>query len=68
MRVRISLGKVFNVLQSPIGRMASWPMKNIRTFFSKQRYLYLSLVERKEAEFYHNVDRRRNLVCFNDLF
>ena len=63
MRVpRISLGKLFNVLQSPIGRMASWPMRNIKTFPSKQMYLYLSLVERKEAEFYHNIDRRRYLV------
>ena len=63
MRVpRISLGKLLNVLQSPIGRMASWPMRNIKTFPSKQMYLYLSLVERKEAEFYHNIDRRRWLV------
>ena len=36
MRVpRISLGKLFNVLQSPIGRMALWPMRNIKTFPSK---------------------------------
>ena len=68
MRVpRISLGKLFNVLQSPIGRMASWPMRNIKTFPSKQMYLYLSLVERKEAEFYHNIDRRRYLVWFKWL-
>ena len=68
MRVpRISLGKLFNVLQSPIGRMASWPMRNIKTFPSKQMYLYLSLVERKEAEFYHNINRRRYLVCFKWL-
>ena len=43
-------------------------MRNIETFPSNQMRPYLSLVERKEAEFYHNVDRRRNLVCFNDLF
>ena len=63
MRVpRISLGKLFNVLQSFIGRMASWPMRNIETFSSKQMYLYLSLVEKKVTEFYHNIDRRRYLV------
>ena len=63
MRVaRISLGKFFNVLQSPIGRMASLPMRNIKTFPSKQMYLYLSLVERKAAQFYHNMERRRYLV------
>ena len=68
MRVpRISLGKLFNVLQSPIGRMASWPMRNIKTFPSKQMYLYLSLVERKEKEFYHNIDWRRFLVWFKWL-
>ena len=32
-----------------------WPMRNIETFPSKQMYLYLSLVEGKEAEFYHNI-------------
>ena len=52
----ISLGKLFNVLQSPIGRMASWPMRNIKTFPSKQMYFYLSLVARKVAEFYHDID------------
>ena len=68
MRVpRISLGKLFNVLQSPIGRMASWPMRNIETFPSKQMYLYISLVERKVAEFYHNIDRGRYLVWFKLL-
>ena len=68
MRVpRISLGKLFNVLQSPIGRMASWPMRNIYTFPSKQMYPYLSLVERKEPEFFHNVDSRRYLVWFKCL-
>ena len=40
--------KLFNLLLSPIGRVA------IETFPSKQMYLYLSLVERKIAEFYHN--------------
>ena len=63
MRVpRISLAKLLNVLQSPIGRMASWPMRNIKTFPSKQMYLYLSLVERKVAESYQNIDRRCYLV------
>ena len=33
-------------------------MRNIETFLSKQMYSYLSLVERKEAEFFHNIDRR----------
>ena len=60
----LGFGKLFNVLQSLIGRMASRPMRNIETFPSKQMYLYLSLVERKVAEFYHNVDRRRYLVWF----
>ena len=58
----LGFGKLFNVLQSLIGRMASRPMRNIETFPSKQMYLYLSLVERKEAEFYHNLDRRPYLV------
>ena len=47
-------GKLFNVLQSLIGRMASRPMRNIETFPSNQMYLCLSLVERKVAEFYLN--------------
>ena len=34
-------------------------MRNLETFLSKQMYPYLSLVERKIAEFYHNIDRRR---------
>ena len=69
MRVpRISLGKLFNVLQSPVGRMASWPMRNIKAYPSKQMYLYLSLVERKEAEFYHNIDRKGYWFGSNDLF
>ena len=34
-------------------------MRNIETFPSKRMYTYLSLVERKEAEFYHNIDRMR---------
>ena len=37
-------------------------MRNIETFPSKQMYPYLSLVERKVAEFYHNIDRRSGLV------
>ena len=51
----LGFGKPFNVLQSPIGRVASQPMRNIETFPSKHMYLYLSLVERKVAEFYHNM-------------
>ena len=47
--------------------MASWPMRNIKRFPSKQMDLCLSLVERKEAEFYHNIDRRRYLVWFKRL-
>ena len=46
--------KLFDLLLSPIGRVASRPMRKIETFPSKQMYLYLSLVERKVAEFYHN--------------
>ena len=52
----LGFGKLFNVLQSPIGRVASQPMRNIERFPSKQMYLYLSLVERKVAEFYQNID------------
>ena len=37
-------------------------MRNIEIFTSKQMYPYLSLDERKVAEFYHNIDRRRWLV------
>ena len=37
-------------------------MRNIETFPSKQMYPYLSLDERKVAEFYHNIDRMRWLV------
>ena len=36
--------------------------RNIERFPSKQMYPYLSLVERKVAEFYHNIDRMRCLV------
>ena len=43
-------------------------MRNIETFPSKQIYPYPSLVERKEAEFYHNIDRRRYWFGSNDLF
>ena len=53
--------KLFNLLLSSIGRVASRPMRNIERFPSKQINLYLSSVERKVAEFYHNIDR-------NDLF
>ena len=60
----LGFGKLFNVLQSLIGRMASRPMRNIETFPSKQMYLYLSLVKRKVAEFYHNIDRKRYWVWF----
>ena len=55
------------MLQSPIGRMASRPMRNIETFPSKQMYLDLLLVERKVAEFYHDIDRRLYLVLLNRL-
>ena len=48
--------RLFNPLLSPIGQVASQPMRNIETFPSKQMYLYLSLAQRKEAEFYHNID------------
>ena len=50
------------MLQSPMGRMASRPMRNIETFSSQQMYRHLSLVERKVTEFYHNIDRRRYFV------
>ena len=60
--MRVTMMKLFNLLLSPIGRVASWPMRNIATFPSMQMYLYLSLVERKVAEFYHNIDRRSWLV------
>ena len=33
-------------------------MRNNETFHSKQMYPYLSLVERKEADFNHNIDGR----------
>ena len=39
--------------------------RNIERFPSKQMYPYLSLVERKEAEFYHNIDRGRYI---NSIF
>ena len=42
-------------------------MRNIETYPSKQMYLYLSLVKRKVAEFYHNIGRRRYLVWFKWL-
>ena len=63
----LGFGKLFNVLQSLIGRMASRPMRNIETFPSKQMYLYLSLVERKVAEFYLKIDRMRWLVWWKWL-
>ena len=31
-------------------------MSNVETFPSKQMYFYLSLVARKVAEFYHDID------------
>ena len=51
----LGFGKIFNVLQSPIGRVAPRPMRNIEAFPSKQLYLYISLVERKLAKFYYNI-------------
>ena len=50
----LGFGKLSNVLQSPIGREASRPMRNIETFPSNQMYLCLSLVEGKVAESYLN--------------
>ena len=52
------------MLQSPIGRVASQPMRNIETFPSKHMYLYLSLVEGKVAEFYHNMVKITYFHCF----
>ena len=46
-------------------------MRNVETFPSKQMYPYLSLDERKVAEFYHDIDRRFGLVkmtYFHQLF
>ena len=37
-------------------------MRNIETFPSKQMYPYLSLDERKVAEFYHNIDMQKALI------
>ena len=36
-------------------------IRNIETFPSKQMYPYISLVERKVAEFFHYVDRKKAL-------
>ena len=49
------------------GFLTNEDFNNIETFPSKQKYLYLSLVERKVAEFQHNIDRRRYLV-WSSLF
>ena len=43
-------------------------MRTIKTFLSKQKYLYLSFAERKVAEYYYNVDERRYCVWLNYLF
>ena len=43
-------------------------MRNIETFPSKQMYLYLSLVERKVAGFYYNMDGRRDCIGWEALF
>ena len=43
-------------------------MGNIETFPSKQMYLYISLVERKVAEFQHNIDREGTIRFGFDLF
>ena len=62
----LGFGKLFNVLQSPIGREASSPMRNIEKSLSAYISLYLiALVKRKVAEFYHNIDRRRYLIWLN---
>ena len=37
---------------------------NIKTFPSKHMYLYLSLAERKVAEFYHNMVKMTYFHCF----
>ena len=50
----LGFGKLFNVLQSLIGQMASRPMRNIKMFPSNQLYLYILMGERKAAEFYLN--------------
>ena len=42
-------------------------MRTIETFPSQQMYIYLSLVEKKVTEFYHNIDRRCYLVWFKLL-
>ena len=42
-------------------------MTNIEIFPSKLMYLYLSLVERKVADFYDNMDGRRYLVKLTSL-
>ena len=62
----LDLESFFNLLQSCIGWEASWPMRDIETFPSKQIYLYLAFVKRA-AEFYRIIDRRRSLVCLNWL-
>ena len=51
----------FGLVFSLHSMQTSWGvlMRNIETFPSKQMYPYLSLDERKVAEFYHNIDRRR---------
>ena len=43
-------------------------MRNIETYPSKQMYPYLSLVERKVAEFFHNMDVRRYSVWLLSYF
>ena len=54
------------MLQSPIGQIASRSMMNIETFPSKQMYFYLSLVERKVAEFYLNLHGLVKLTDFHE--
>ena len=56
--------RLFNPLLSPIGQVASQPMRNIETFPSKHMYFYLSLVERKVAEFYHYMVKITYFHCF----
>ena len=63
-KIHLLWGKSFNI---PHWSLGFWPMRNIEAFPSKQMYLYLSLVERNEAEIYHNIDRRRYLVWFKWL-
>ena len=63
--MRVSMSWIWKALQCVATSHWSngfWSMRSIERFPSKQMYLYFSLVERKEAEFYHNIDGRCYLV------